>query len=881
MSSFNNITKIKYNQNQSDPVALFEYVLCSDTDNQKVVVFKFKNNMNQVLNEIKFEVYQYDENNDLIEKIVVHHDDFKTEEAGFFIPNAKLRVLENCTSIKTVLLYARFERVSWSNNEFRELTYTKNDFRNEYSKHRVKYQKPTVKSKFLEKVELLGEKQRAEVLYRGLTRKKGFTSASTYKATISKSAFWLTVAFSIIVLLYVSISAGIFSFTSRVEFDGMFDYTILSNNEVSISDYEGQDDKVVIPTYYKEYKVVSIDEKAFKNSYITEITFTSEVTIEDKAFLNSYKLKTIVNPEMVTSIGYNAFEGCSSLESVEFVNASRVEAYAFKNCKKLKSVSLPIATLEIGTFLGCTSLERLVHDNTYQNSFKTLFNEEGTDITPSVEYVYTNRRYIDSGYFDGCSNITKIEFPTDALPMFGFGALKGTNLSSRFYECNETCEVYYGEMISFNTESTKLIIPNSITRIENTLKFIKNIANNVTDLTLEYKGSAIAFDSAFIKQFHNLEKITIAPGVTCDSNMLIGTNVNEVSLHANSKYQLSFPSSVDKLNIIGSGYLTAAWFYNIQNAITINELFIDKEVNVNSSALSSLSSVVSLKLYNSAKSLQNMGVSRTLRTLDILLDEENTTIVPSFTAGYYNLSTINIPEGITYIGSKFLENNTSITEFKLPESVEEVGLPLIGSGCTNLTTVTTKFVGSKLTNQSEYNAFNKSSNYTVRLNITGEYTDLRSKFSTNCFAMTDLTIANVNSYYKGSFSGLTSIQNITMKVKSLDSIGELFNTRNSNVNLKTLNITVDKLENKAIQGAKIDKLIISGECEISSDLLKGAEVGKIFFTNASSFGEYVDYATFFENYDGYVYIAEEFEYSALGYEERIRSNYSLDEFMSR
>ena len=61
MSSFNNITKIKYNQNQSDPVSLCEYVLCSDTNNKKVVVFKFKNNLNQQLSEIKFEVFQYDE----------------------------------------------------------------------------------------------------------------------------------------------------------------------------------------------------------------------------------------------------------------------------------------------------------------------------------------------------------------------------------------------------------------------------------------------------------------------------------------------------------------------------------------------------------------------------------------------------------------------------------------------------------------------------------------------------------------------------------------------------------------------------------------------------------------------------------------------------
>ena len=883
MSSFNNITKIKYNQNQSDPVSLCEYVLCSDTNNKKVVVFKFKNNLNQQLSEIKFEVFQYDENNDLIEKVVVSHDNFKTPEGEFFIPNAKLRVLDNCVSIKTVLLYAKFERVEWSNNEFTELTYTKYEFRNDYKKvkNSNKISKPTIKSRFLNKVEVLGEKQQAERLYRGLTRKKGFSATSTYNATRSKVAFWFTLAFSILLVLYVGVSAGIYKFTSKVIFDGTFDYTILSNTEVSITDYEGKEKDVTIPMYFREYKIVSIGEEAFENSYITSITFTSEITIEDKAFKGSSLLTTFNNADLVKSIGYNAFEGCSSLKEVEFSNASTVKAYAFKNCKSLSKVSLPLATLEIGTFIGCKSLKSLTINDTYQNSFQTLFNEEGKESTPSVQYLHISRKYIDSGYFDNCSNLTQIEFPTDTLPMFGFGGLSGANLDKRFYDSNETCEVYYGEIVSFNSESTKLIIPNSITRIENSLKFIKSIANSITDLTIEYKGSDIDLNSSFLSQFRNLEKLTLDEGVTVSSDFLYSSNLKEISLYAGYFYNISLPSRCTKLNILGDGNTTSTWINNIGNIGNITDLFVEKTVYVGTSSFRTLTGLQHLTVYNTSKPLNYMGISTFISSLDILLDEKNTEIADSFASGYNNLRTINIPEGITYIGKEFIKNNTTITSFTLPTTVKQVGLPLIGSGCTNLRDVTTHLLGSSAISNSSYYAFNASSPYTVSLNITAENVKLIDTFSNNCGMMKNLTIKNVVDAEYGCFSGLTSIENIKLKIDEFDSIGYLFASKNYDIGLKSLNIETSKLENTDFSGATISKLIVTGACEIESNLLANVSIDGIYFTNSSSFGENVDYYEFFEAYNGYVYLEGDFEYSALGYEERIFANVPLDVFMSR
>ena len=109
----------------------------------------------------------------------------------------------------------------------------------------------------------------------------------------------------------------------------------------------------------------------------------------------------------------------------------------------------------------------------------------------------------------------------------------------------------------------------------------------------------------------------------------------------------------------------------------------------------------------------------------------------------------------------------------------------------------------------------------------------------------------------------------------------MFASKNYDIELKSLNIETSKLENTDFSGATISKLIVTGACEIESNLLANVSIDGIYFTNSSSFGENVDYYEFFEAYGGYVYLEGDFEYTALGYEERIFANVPLDVFMSR
>ena len=70
-------------------------------------------------------------------------------------------------------------------------------------------------------------------------------------------------------------------------------------------------------------------------------------------------IATVVIPSQITSIGEDAFAGCSGLTSVTIPNSvTSIGLSAFHNCSGLTSVTIPDSVTSIGNnaFKGCTSL---------------------------------------------------------------------------------------------------------------------------------------------------------------------------------------------------------------------------------------------------------------------------------------------------------------------------------------------------------------------------------------------------------------------------------------------------------------------------------------------------------------------------------------------
>jgi hypothetical protein len=148
---------------------------------------------------------------------------------------------------------------------------------------------------------------------------------------------------------------------------------------------------------------------------IVNISIKDGVTrIADNAFKKWLGNTKITIPASVTSIGNNAFEGCSNLEEIIFrpnymySQLTSIGSSAFKKCINLKNVLIPVNVSDIGiaAFSGCQSLEfvQLYFCNVTKikgNTFADCIELKSVTIPEKISH-------IDYGAFYGCRMLTSV-----------------------------------------------------------------------------------------------------------------------------------------------------------------------------------------------------------------------------------------------------------------------------------------------------------------------------------------------------------------------------------------------------------------------------------------------------------------------------------------
>ena len=89
---------------------------------------------------------------------------------------------------------------------------------------------------------------------------------------------------------------------------------------------------------------------------ITSLEVPNTVISINKSAFDSGALRSISMPS-VTSIGYGAFSGFTSLSSVEMPSVTEIERYAFDGCASLSSIDIPASVTSIGNYaFNCENL---------------------------------------------------------------------------------------------------------------------------------------------------------------------------------------------------------------------------------------------------------------------------------------------------------------------------------------------------------------------------------------------------------------------------------------------------------------------------------------------------------------------------------------------
>ena len=248
-------------------------------------------------------------------------------------------------------------------------------------------------------------------------------------------------------------------------------YSVSGNTIAGLTDYGKSLTVLNIPSVIDGKSVTSIGNDAFYGcSALTSITIPDSVTsIGNQAFIYCKGLSSVTIGNSVTSIGGGAFLDCSGLTNITIPDGvTSIGDNSFYGCSALTSIAIPDSVTSIGggAFSGCSGLTSITIPNRVTSIGSTAF--YGCSALTSIT-IPDSVTSIGGSAFIGCTGLTSITIPDSVTSIGGFA----------FNGCSGL---------------TSITIPNSVTSIGDRAFYGCSGLTTVFYVGTEEQWNAIAFD---------------------------------------------------------------------------------------------------------------------------------------------------------------------------------------------------------------------------------------------------------------------------------------------------------------------------------------------------------------------------------------------------
>lgn len=433
---------------------------------------------------------------------------------------------------------------------------------------------------------------------------------------------------------------------------------------------------------YIPKQITEMGDSAFENAGLTSLSFAKDNQIKSlpsKAFKNNVNLTSVNLSDNLEVLSNQGFQGCESLSTISFPDSVyAIDESTFAGCKSLSLVNVNEGLLSIGkmAFKGCSALRNIelpssllsVNSNAFENS-----GLEGIVIPNGVQG-------ISESVFKGCSKLKQI-----TVPFIGSSQAVAKNLGYLFgdndYSTQETSipatlksititkglVVAYGAFYNCRNVKEINLSPNTTTISSeafyncNNLRYIK-IPSTVTTYS----------SSAFSYCYRLFEVEELSPYVTVNKG---GSGAGEFAL---AVYTSDTATKMEKTTVNGYNFAKSSSVWYLTDLPEEKDFTLPSSVNGSKYIIPRYfffrTVANKLTLTSGVNSISDYAFNDTY-IQNVLTNNAKFTLGNQVFANTSKLKKVDLSnlQDLTYLPERTFENNSELTEVKLPQTISQIG----------------------------------------------------------------------------------------------------------------------------------------------------------------------------------------------------------------